>query len=70
MPCLTDNGEVYTESEEIVKYLEYFYPSPTLSLETPEIVEEVRDDRWVVVPFSRGPGGALLCSLLSVVIAW
>lgn len=42
MPCLKDSGEAYTESEEIAKYLEYFYPSPTLSLQdTPELVEQV-----------------------------
>lgn len=32
MPCLVDNGEAYTESDEVVNYVEYFYPEPTLSL--------------------------------------
>ncbi|KAG5188654.1 GSH-dependent dehydroascorbate reductase, monomeric enzymes catalyzing the reduction of DHA into asc [Tribonema minus] len=31
MPCLVHDGEAYTESSEIVRYIEYFFPEPTLS---------------------------------------
>lgn len=42
MPCLTDNGEAYTESSEIAEYIEYFYPEPTLSLkDNPDAMEKV-----------------------------
>ncbi|CAM9944167.1 unnamed protein product [Phaeothamnion confervicola] len=31
MPCLVHDGEAYTESSEIVRYLEYFFPQPPLT---------------------------------------
>ncbi|CAM9796652.1 unnamed protein product [Sphacelaria rigidula] len=44
MPCLTDNGEAYTESSEIAEYIEYFYPEPTLSLkDNPDAMEKAKD---------------------------
>lgn len=42
MPCLVDNGEAYTESDEVVAYIEYFYPEPTLSLkDDPDKMDKV-----------------------------
>lgn len=42
MPCLVDSGEAYTESSNIVEYIEYYYPEPTLSLkDEPQKVEKV-----------------------------
>lgn len=32
MPCLVDSREAYTDSSNIVDYIEYFYPEPTLSM--------------------------------------
>jgi glutathione S-transferase len=31
MPCLVHNGEAYTDSAAIVRYIEYFFPEPSLS---------------------------------------
>lgn len=31
MPCLLHNGEAYTESSDIVEYLNFFFPDVSLS---------------------------------------
>ncbi|CAM9274194.1 unnamed protein product [Chrysoparadoxa australica] len=31
MPCLVHDGEAYTESSEIARYVEYFFPEPSLT---------------------------------------
>ncbi|CAN0541437.1 unnamed protein product, partial [Laminaria digitata] len=42
MPCLVDGREAYTESSNIVDYIEYFYPEPTLSLkDNPDLPAKV-----------------------------
>lgn len=58
MPCLVDSGEAYTESSNIVDYIEYFYPEPTLSLkDSPDAVAKVgRGWREVTVRARRARG--------------
>lgn len=42
MPCLVDSGEAYTDSANIVEYIEYFYPEPTLSMkDNPDAMKKV-----------------------------
>ncbi|CAM9506076.1 unnamed protein product [Ascophyllum nodosum] len=44
MPCLVDNGEAYTESSEIVDYIEYFYPEPPLSMkDNPDAMAKAKE---------------------------
>lgn len=50
LPCLVDSKEAYTESANIVDYVEYFYPEPTLSIKGSDAVAKVglRNKRWEV----------------------
>ena len=59
MPCLVDNGEAYTESSEIVDYIEYFYPEPPLSMkDNPDAMAKVsfRIDRVFYLVGGGGDG--------------
>lgn len=42
LPCLVDSKEAYTESSNVVDYIEYFYPEPTLSIKDSDSVAKVR----------------------------
>lgn len=41
LPCLVDGKEAYTESANVVDYIEYFYPEPTLSIKGSDAVAKV-----------------------------
>ncbi|CAM9592732.1 unnamed protein product [Ectocarpus sp. 6 AP-2014] len=43
MPCLVDSKEAYTESANIVDYVEYFYPEPTLSIKDSDAVAKAKE---------------------------
>ncbi len=45
MPCLVDSKEAYTESANIVDYIEYFYPEPALSIKDSDAVAKVGAER-------------------------
>lgn len=55
LPCLVDSKEAYTESANIVDYIEYFYPEPTLSIKDSDAVAKVGEGRGqgMVGAFSR-----------------
>lgn len=44
LPCLVDSKEAYTESANVVDYIEYFYPEPTLSIKDSDAVAKVGDE--------------------------
>lgn len=39
-----DSKEAYTESANVVDYIEYFYPEPTLSIKDSDAVAKVGDE--------------------------
>ncbi|CAN0066750.1 unnamed protein product, partial [Hapterophycus canaliculatus] len=43
LPCLVDSKEAYTESANIVDYIEYFYPEPTLSIKDSDAVAKAKE---------------------------
>lgn len=41
-----DSKEAYTESANVVDYIEYFYPEPTLSIKDSDAVAKVGDEAF------------------------